>query len=300
MKLIRKDTTNIHRYLLILLVGVVFFSLLLVFEQPYTTQAQAYRKPKNFDEAIELLIKAEGKIQKRYVDDAVEMMWKFSTSTGNTEREKAFVKLAARLDGLPKVHRNRLKAVMGEINIEVAMVKAGRIPRGRRLKHVGSADRGRSIYHHGFDAFLETTRKERGLRKKIYHVVESKSTEDTGRLTVGRLPKKIGNSRQMSEEWINKNYDDMLKAAENIIKENVQPKETIAKAWETKNAINALRRKKLAKQEKTLIITRVKGIADNVAKGDSLSVGLRKEMKKQGFHIIEIDPSGVVLNVYAP
>ena len=276
---------------------------------PYIVIAGGPKPPKTFDEAIELLGKSTVKQGDKYVDDAIEIvaakMWKSSTRPHNEERKQVFrevSELLARDKKLSSGQRNRLKAIMGEINVEVALIKRGNLSvrRNQWNNLLTTGKRKRSVYHHGIDNLIETTKKRGGQRKRTLHIVEAKSTENTGRIGVGILPKKIKDERQMSEAWLKKNYDDILAETNRIMKNSSDPR-LYKRAKSTRQAILSLKeRKATTKAEKTLVITRVKGYHGRVGDKASLTKPFRNSLKELNLHVIEVDPSGLVINVYKP
>lgn len=293
--------------ILLILCSTLFLGYLL---HPYIVIGGGPKPPKTFDEAIELLWKSSAKQGDKYVDDAVEIiaekMWKSSVRPHNQERKRLFhevSELLARNKKLSRGQRNRLKAIMGEVNVEVALIKRGSIPvrRNQWNNLLTTGKRKRSVYHHGIDNLIEVTKKRGGQRKRTLHIIEAKSTENTDRIGIGILPKKIENERQMSEIWIKKNYDDILAETERIMKNSSSDPRLYKRAKSTRQSIlSIMNRKTSVKTEKTLVITRVKGYHGRVGDKASITKPFRNSLKKLNLHVIEVDPSGLVLNVYTP
>lgn len=182
---------------------------------------------------------------------------------------------------------NHAKGEIGEHNIRSALRT---LPRKYLLDERYIR---RGVLDKGIDAIY---RSVKGTR---FNIVEAKATSSTGRLGLGILPTRVGGERQMDSVWIRKKLSEAEQSAARTLADNATTTQQRRMAENTLQMITSINQRKIARHEKTLVVTRLQGVDRKYLNPsrrifDSINPSLRGKLD----NVIEVNRNGRVLAVY--
>lgn len=186
-------------------------------------------------------------------------------------------------DRLPTTWTREAKGQIGENNVPRALkaIKTSSYILERRYAN-------HRVLQRGIDALY------RDLRTKRFNVVEAKATSKTGKLYIDLMPRRVGGERQMDQVWIRKKLDDANAQARKILSDVDAPKAERLSAHRTMQMIKDLNSVSGRRQERTLVITRLKGVESGLDINQSISSDLLGMFD----HVIQVSRDGKVLRVH--
>jgi len=177
------------------------------------------------------------------------------------------------------------KGALGERNIASALKAFGK----GSVYEAEERYLGHEVLDHGIDAIY------REVRTKRFNIVESKATSETGRLYKSLMGSaRSAGEHEMDDLWIRKKLAELYRMARDIATDPAASREARLSATRTLRMVDEISAMRVRNAERTLIITRLRGVDPGLSAAERLA----PDLVGQFDHVIEVARSGRVLAVH--